>query len=54
MLSLSDVRSRTTAFALRWKDETSEVAEAKIFWHEFFQVFGVDRKRVAVFEKQVV
>lgn len=53
MLSLSEIRSRATAFAERWKDETSEDAEAKIFWHEFFQVFGVDRKRVAVFEKQV-
>ena len=53
MLSLSEIRSRATSFAERWKDETSEDAEAKIFWHEFFQVFGVDRKRVAVFEKQV-
>lgn len=53
MLSLSEIRSRATAFAQRWEDDTSEDAEAKIFWHEFFQVFGVDRKRVAVFEKQV-
>jgi hypothetical protein len=53
MLAHSEIRSRATAFADRWKDETSEDAEAKIFWHEFFQVFGVDRKRVAVFEKQV-
>jgi len=45
VLSLSEIRSRATTFAERWKDETSEDAEAKIFWHEFFQVFGVDRKR---------
>ncbi|MBK7033388.1 MAG: class I SAM-dependent DNA methyltransferase [Ignavibacteria bacterium] len=53
MLALSDIRSRATAFAERWKDEVSEDAEAKTFWHEFFAVFGVDRKRVASFEKQV-
>ena len=53
MLALSDIRSKATAFAERWKDEVSEDAEAKTFWHEFFAVFGVDRKRVASFEKQV-
>lgn len=54
MLSLSDIRSRAAAFAERWKTTVSEDAEAKTFWDEFLQVFGVDRKRVAVFEKQVV
>jgi hypothetical protein len=53
MLSISEIRSRASAFALRWKDEVSEEAEAKSFWDEFLQVFGVDRRRVASFEKQV-
>ncbi|HLP28668.1 MAG TPA: DNA methyltransferase [Candidatus Didemnitutus sp.] len=53
MLALTDIRANATAFAERWKDEVSEDAEAKTFWHEFFAVFGVDRKRVASFEKQV-
>lgn len=46
MLALTDIRSRAAAFAERWKDEVSEDAEAKTYWHEFFAVFGVDRKRV--------
>ena len=53
MLSISDIRNNATAFAERWKDEVSEDAEAKTFWDEFLTVFGVNRKRVAVFEKQV-
>lgn len=53
MLALTDIRANASAFAERWKDEVSEDAEAKTFWHEFFAVFGVDRKRVASFEKQV-
>lgn len=53
MLSISEIRTRASAFALRWKDEVSEDAEAKTFWDEFLQVFGVDRRRVATFEKQV-
>jgi hypothetical protein len=53
MLSISEIRSRASGFALRWKDEVSEEAEAKSFWDEFLQVFGVDRRRVASFEKQV-
>ena len=53
MLSISDIRNNATAFADRWKDEVSEDAEAKTFWDEFLTVFGINRKRVAVFEKQV-
>ncbi len=54
MLAISEIRSRATAFVVRWKDEHSEDAEAKTFWDEFLRVFGVDRRRVATFEKQVV
>ncbi|MFM8438046.1 MAG: type IIL restriction-modification enzyme MmeI, partial [Candidatus Kapaibacterium sp.] len=53
MLSISEIRSRASAFAQRWKDDVSEDAEAKSFWDEFLNVFGIDRKRVAAFEKQV-
>ena len=53
MLSISEIRNRASAFSTRWKDEVSEDAEAKSFWDEFLNVFGIDRKRVAAFEKQV-
>ncbi|MBN8482263.1 MAG: hypothetical protein J0L88_11805 [Xanthomonadales bacterium] len=51
-LSLNEIRDRARAFAREWADETSERAEAQSFWNEFFSVFGVNRRRVAVFEQK--
>lgn len=52
-LSWNEIRDRAIAFSRDWKEEESEQAEAQSFWNAFFNVFGVDRKRVAVFEKHV-
>ena len=52
-LSWNEIRSRAHEFSKRWEGESSERAEAQSFWNEFFTVFGIVRKRVAVFEKQV-
>lgn len=52
-LSPNEIKERAAAFAHKWAGEDSERAEAQSFWNDFFNVFGVDRKRVAVFEKQV-
>ena len=52
-LSWNEIRNRAHEFSKRWEDETSEDAEAKPFWTEFFGVFGIDRKRVASFEEPV-
>ena len=52
-LSWNEIRNRAHEFSRRWADETSERAEAQSFWQEFFAVFGIDRKRVAVFEQHV-
>lgn len=52
-LSWPEIRNRATRFAKEWQDTTSERAEAQTFWNEFFDVFGVQRRRVAVYEKQV-
>lgn len=52
-LSWNEIRDRAITFSRKWGEETSERAEAQSFWNEFFQIFGLDRKRVAVFEKQV-
>ncbi len=51
-LSLNEIRERARAFAREWADETSERAEAQSFWNDFFTVFGVNRRRVAVFEQK--
>ncbi len=52
-LSWNEIRSRAISFSQRWAEEDSERASAQSFWNEFFNIFGLDRKRVAVFEKQV-
>ena len=52
-LSWNEIRNRAHAFSSKWAEEKSERAESQSFWNEFFNVFGIDRKRVAIFEKQV-
>lgn len=52
-LSWNEIRDRAVAFSREWAQDTSERAEAQSFWNAFFEVFGISRKRVAVFEQQV-
>ncbi len=52
-LSWNEIRSRALAFTKEWADESSEEAEAKSFWDDFFNIFGISRKRVAAFEEPV-
>ncbi len=52
-LSWNEIKSRALTFTQEWKDEVSEDAEAKSFWDDFFNVFGISRRRVASFEQQV-
>lgn len=53
-LSWNEIKSRALAFTNEWKDEVSEDAEAKSFWDDFFNVFGISRRRVATFEHAVI
>lgn len=52
-LSWNEVRARAAKFASEHAASTYEKGETQTFYNEFFEVFGVARKRVAVFEKQV-
>ena len=52
-LSWNEIRERALAFSNTWADESSERAEAKTFWDDFFNVFGLNRRRVASFEQHV-
>lgn len=52
-ISLNEIRKRATEFSKEWENVTDERAEAQTFWNNFFNVFGVSRKRVASFEKPV-
>ena len=46
-LSWNEIRDRAHAFARDWRDAKSERADSQSFWNEFFEVFGVSRRRVA-------
>ncbi len=52
-LSWNEIRNRAYTFVREWQGETREHAEAKSFWDDFFNVFGITRRRVATFEKRV-
>lgn len=52
-LSWNEIKSRAIDFSKKWENETSEDAEAKTFWDEFFNIFDISRKRVANFEFEV-
>ncbi len=52
-LSLNEIKDRALAFYREWEGARSESAEAQTFWNEFFNVFGVSRRRLARFEEPV-
>ncbi|MBS1622136.1 MAG: class I SAM-dependent DNA methyltransferase [Bacteroidetes bacterium] len=52
-LSWNEIKTRAAAFSNKWKEEANEDAEAKSFWDDFFNIFGISRYRVASFEKAV-
>jgi len=53
-LPLSEIRSRAFRFAHEWQNEGDEIAEAQSFLNDFFNVFGIARRRVASFEFRTV
>jgi hypothetical protein len=52
-LSWNEIRARSARFAQEWKDAHYEKGESQTFYNEFFEVFGVTRRRVASFEEPV-
>jgi len=52
-LSWNEIRVRAAHFAEEWKDAHYERGESQTFYNEFFEVFGVTRRRVASFEEPV-
>nr|WP_238945524.1 DNA methyltransferase [Vandammella animalimorsus] len=52
-LSWNEIKSRALAFSRRWADAANEDSEAKPFWLDFFECFGITNKRVATFELNV-
>lgn len=52
-LSLNELRVRAANFARKWADARYEKGETQTFYNEFFEIFGVERRRVARYEEQV-
>ncbi len=53
LLSWNEIKERALNFTKEWSNETKERAEKDSFYNDFFDVFGVSRKRVATFEEPV-
>jgi hypothetical protein len=49
----NEVRIRAAHFAAEWRDAHYEKGETQSFYNEFFEVFGVRRRRVASYEEPV-
>lgn len=52
-LSWNEIKVRAAAFSQEWKDAHYEKGESQTFYNEFFEIFGVTRRRVATFEEHV-
>ena len=52
-LDWNDIKARAHHFVDEHKDDHYEKGETQSFYNEFFEVFGVPRRRVASFEKSV-
>lgn len=52
-LSWNEVRVRARQFSNKWADARYEKGETQTFYNEFFEIFGVERRRVARYEEQI-
>lgn len=52
-ISWNEIKDRALKFSNEWADEKKERAEKDSFWNDFFNVFGISRRRVATFEEPV-
>jgi hypothetical protein len=52
-LAWNEIKDRALAFSRDWAKAESEDAEAKPFWIEFFNVFGITSRRIGSFEQKV-
>ena len=52
-ISWNEIKDRAIAFSKDWEGEERERAEKDTFWNQFFNVFGISRRRLATFEEPV-
>jgi hypothetical protein len=53
MLSINEIKVRASEFSRNYSKATSENADKQTFYNDFFNIFGLSRKRVASFEYNV-
>jgi len=53
VLNWNEIKSRALRFSKTWADASNEDSQAKPFWLDFFEIFGITNKRVATFELHV-
>lgn len=52
-LSWNEIRARAKVFSEDWKDAHYEKGETQPFYEKFFDIFGVSRRSVGIYEKRV-
>ena len=52
-LSWNEIRARAAEFSREWADAHYERGDTHTFYNEFFEIFGVKRRKVASFEEPV-
>ena len=52
-ISWSEIRDRAVAFSREYALAASEKSLSQQYWRDFFNVFGVDGKKVSAYEAQV-
>jgi len=52
-LSWNEIRVRAKAFSEKWKTAENENSDTQTFYNQFFEVFGLRRESVGVYEERV-
>ena len=52
-LGWNEIKERAVRFSKSWEDAHREEADAKPFLEDFFNIFGISRRKVATFEERV-
>lgn len=53
ILTWNDIQIRAKKFSKDWEKAKYEKSETQTFYNEFFEIFGVKRRNVAIYEKAV-
>ena len=52
-LGWDEIKRRAKAFSVEWSDAYYEKGETQSFYNDFFEIFGIKRRTVAVYEQRV-